>query len=251
MVWSWPEGLVIPLTPAKQNATPRVTFEKLLDSAAPQPPEVGETIDKLESTFHGMKFHARVTEPPDLRAWLGDEPDVRQLANFRLHPQSITSFRHSRTPAKADSSRIPSFMIRFPPVLDTMCLPRAAHRVCVDLIRTPQASARDVGRRSRFRGTTPHRPLLTSYAPNFRQSITDYTLFTPDDLEGRIGMIAGNINHIHQGVGQLLGDRLFAGGGHRTPVPGLYMCGAGTHPGGSVTGAPGYNAARVVLTDLN
>jgi phytoene dehydrogenase-like protein len=48
----------------------------------------------------------------------------------------------------------------------------------------------------------------------------------------------------------LLGDRLFTGGGYRSPVQALYMCGAGTHPGGEVTGAPGHNAAAAILGDL-
>jgi phytoene dehydrogenase-like protein len=92
--------------------------------------------------------------------------------------------------------------------------------------------------------------LVTEYAPNFRASIIDTALYTPLDMEQRVGLTDGSIHHLDHSVTQLLGDRLFPGGGYRTPVAGLYMCGAGTHPGGEVSGAPGHNAARVILSDL-
>ena len=91
---------------------------------------------------------------------------------------------------------------------------------------------------------------VTAYAPNFRRSILEWVVYTPADMERRLGLTAGNIHHLDHSATQLLGDRLFRGGGYRTPVPGLYLCGAGTHPGGEVSGAPGHNAARAVLADL-
>jgi phytoene dehydrogenase-like protein len=63
-------------------------------------------------------------------------------------------------------------------------------------------------------------------------------------------MTDGNIHHINHSAENLLGGRLFPGGGYRTPVRNLYMCGAGTHPGGDVTGAPGHNAAKFLLSEL-
>jgi len=92
--------------------------------------------------------------------------------------------------------------------------------------------------------------VVTGYAPNFRRSIIDSTVYTSLDMEQRVGLTDSNIHHLDHSAAQLLGDRLFPGGGYRTPIPGLYMCGAGTHPGGEVSGAPGHNAARVVLADL-
>jgi phytoene dehydrogenase-like protein len=63
-------------------------------------------------------------------------------------------------------------------------------------------------------------------------------------------MTDGNIRHIDVVPDQFLTDRPRAGWGHRSPVAGLYLCGAGTHPGGEVTGANGFNAARTVLDDI-
>jgi phytoene dehydrogenase-like protein len=93
--------------------------------------------------------------------------------------------------------------------------------------------------------------VLAQYAPNIRSVMRDWLLYTPLDIERRVGMTDGNIRHIDMVSGQLLSNRPLPGwSGYRTPVEGLYLCGAGTHPGGEVTGAPGHNAAHAVLRDL-
>ncbi|MCI4348549.1 MAG: FAD-dependent oxidoreductase, partial [Thermoplasmata archaeon] len=62
----------------------------------------------------------------------------------------------------------------------------------------------------------------------------------------------GNVTHLDQTLNQMLSFRPLLGWAHyRTPVDGLYLCGAGTHPGGGVKGAPGHNAAHVILEDLS
>ena len=92
---------------------------------------------------------------------------------------------------------------------------------------------------------------VSKYAPNFREAIIDWTLLTPEDIEERIGLTDGNIRHLDMVPQQMMSRRPLPGwSDYRTPVEGLYMCGAGTHPGGEVTGAPGHNAAHVVLGDL-
>ena len=74
---------------------------------------------------------------------------------------------------------------------------------------------------------------------------------TPLDLERTFGLTGGNIFQGAMSLSQLFSLRPVAGwADHRTPIDGLYLCGAASHPGGGVTGAPGYNAAREVLKDL-
>ena len=85
---------------------------------------------------------------------------------------------------------------------------------------------------------------LATYAPNLREAIVDWSLFTPWDLEQRVGLTDGNIRHLDIVPSQFLTQRPLPGyADYRTPIPGLYLCGAGTPPGGEVTGAPGHNAA--------
>jgi phytoene dehydrogenase-like protein len=91
---------------------------------------------------------------------------------------------------------------------------------------------------------------LANYAPNLKDLIRHCQVITPLDWEQQYGLTEGNINHGEMMLDQLLFMRPVAGyGQYRTPISRLYLCGAGTHPGGGVTGAPGYNAAREVLKE--
>jgi phytoene dehydrogenase-like protein len=91
---------------------------------------------------------------------------------------------------------------------------------------------------------------VTSYAPNFRSSIEEWRLITPLDLERVVGLTDGNIHHVDMIPSQLYGQRPMRGwANYRTPVPGLWLCGAGTHPGGDVSGLPGHNAAVAFLSE--
>ncbi len=75
-------------------------------------------------------------------------------------------------------------------------------------------------------------------------------VYTPLDLERVFGITEGNIFHGDICLEQLFFMRPLPGWSqYRTPIERLYLCGAGTHPGGGVTGAPGYNAARRILAD--
>ena len=89
---------------------------------------------------------------------------------------------------------------------------------------------------------------INGYAPNYRDAIIDWKLFTPPDLERRVYLTNGSIRHTDITVDQMLSQRFNHGAsGYSTPIKGLYLCGAGTHPGGEVTGAPGHNAAQAIL----
>jgi phytoene dehydrogenase-like protein len=92
---------------------------------------------------------------------------------------------------------------------------------------------------------------IGEYAPNVPNSILARQILTPLDLERTYGLTEGNIFHGDLSLDQLFFMRPVPGWSqYRTPVKGLYLCGAGAHPGGGVTGAPGYNAAHQALRDL-
>jgi len=91
---------------------------------------------------------------------------------------------------------------------------------------------------------------IAQYAPNVAGAILARQVLTPLDLERTYGLTEGNIFHGDLRLEQLFFMRPVAGWSqYRTPITGLYLCGAGTHPGGGVTGAPGHNAAHQVLRD--
>ncbi len=91
---------------------------------------------------------------------------------------------------------------------------------------------------------------LEEYVPNIRDIVVERQVLTPLDIERRFGITGANIFHGEMSLDQMYCMRPVAGWArYRTPVRGLYLCGSGTHPGGGVMGAPGYNAAREILRD--
>jgi phytoene dehydrogenase-like protein len=92
--------------------------------------------------------------------------------------------------------------------------------------------------------------IVETYAPGFRSSILGRQLLSTKGLERKFGLAGGDIMHGSMSLDQLWMARPVLGhGSYRGPLDGLYMCGAGTHPGGGVTGAPGHNCAHEVLAD--
>ena len=92
---------------------------------------------------------------------------------------------------------------------------------------------------------------VNRHAPNFRASILGSSTLTPLDLEREFGLAGGDIFHGALSLDQIWAARPILGhADYRTPVDGLYLCGAGAHPGGGVTGVPGHNASREMLRDF-
>lgn len=93
--------------------------------------------------------------------------------------------------------------------------------------------------------------VLYRYAPNMRNAILERYIQTPVDLEHLLGLLHGNVMHVDMSLDQMFFFRPLPELSHyRTPLKGLYLTGASTHPGGGVFGASGYNTARVVLGDM-
>jgi phytoene dehydrogenase-like protein len=92
---------------------------------------------------------------------------------------------------------------------------------------------------------------LAEYAPNIKDLIVQRAVISPQDLERTYGLPEGNPNHGEMTLDQFMHMRPIPGyARYRMPIGGLYLCSAGTHPGGGVTGIPGHNAAREILDDL-
>ena len=93
--------------------------------------------------------------------------------------------------------------------------------------------------------------MVDEVAPGFSESVLHREVLAPPDLERVFSLTGGNLFHGAMTLDRLLFLRPFPGlAPYRTPIPGLYLCGAGTHPGGGVMGACGRNAAHEILRDL-
>ena len=92
---------------------------------------------------------------------------------------------------------------------------------------------------------------LAEFAPNLKELIIARQVITPLDMEQTYGMSGGHIMHGEQTLDQFFAFRPLIGWAqYRTPISALYLCGAGTHPGGGITGGPGANAAREIIKDF-
>ena len=242
------DGQVIRSQLVISNADPKRTFLGLVgEEQLPAP--VAASIRTLPTTQATLKFHAAVGELPDFSRHLGADFNPELIATIGIVP-TTEYYRQSVQDAQDGTVTLcPVIDVQIPTVYDRTVAPAGKHIVSMwvrFLPVTPNVASWDALRHSVGNQLID---LLTGYAPNFRRSLIDWLVYTPADIERRVYMTDGNFRHTDHTAGQLLAHRLFPGGGHRTPIPGLYMCGAGTHPGGDVSGAPGHNAAHAILAD--
>ncbi|MFU8773630.1 MAG: phytoene desaturase family protein, partial [Anaerolineales bacterium] len=141
--------------------------------------------------------------------------------------------------------------LTIPSLLDNSLAPPGKHIMSVDVRYTPyhlESSNWDTKRESLGDQVVE---LLEKYSPGFMDLITGRQVLTPLDYERQYGLQEGCIYHGQMGLDQIAFMRPIPGfARYRTPIENLYLCGAGTHPGGGVTGLPGYNAAREIIYDL-
>ena len=148
-------------------------------------------------------------------------------------------------------SRQPYLDIAIPTILDPSLAPPGKHLMLINMQYAPYHLAEGDWDRKRDTLGKAVIETLETYAPGIRDLIIHSVVLTPLDLERRFGLPEGCIFHGQMGLDQLLFMRPVPGyGQYRTPIDNLFLCGAGTHPGGGVTGAPGYNAAREVIREL-
>ena len=169
---------------------------------------------------------------------------------MRICP-SVEYFERSWDDAKAGRpSSSPIMFVQIPTVYDDTLTPPGKHVMSVWSMYAPVQLREGTWQDARHAVGEHLIDTIAQYAPNFRDVLLDWELFTPVELEERVGLTDGNIRHL-----DITSQQMFAGrgsrsiSGYRTPIEGLYICGAGAHPGGEVTGAPGHNAARTVLRD--
>jgi len=148
-------------------------------------------------------------------------------------------------------SRAPYLDMSIPTILDDTRAPEGKHVLSATVRYAPyQLEERDwESEREAFGDHVV--AAIAQYVPGLPKSILHRQVLTPLDYQREYGLPEGSIYHGQMALDQLLSMRPIPGyGRYRSPVVGLYFCGAGAHPGGGLTGAPGRNAARVIARDL-
>ena len=232
------------------NADPKSTFLCLV-AEADLPREFVAKVRSLRTRSASLKFHAALKRLPAFDRFLRPGLDETSLAMIRALP-SVDAVEASWNDAMSGvPTRYPLMQIQIPSVLDPTLAPSGEHVMSVWVTYQPahvRNGSWDAVRREVGDALIDE---LAKYAPDIRECIVDWDLFTPEDISQRVAMTDGNIRHLDILPGQMLSDRPLPGwADYRTPIEGLYLCGSGTHPGGEVTGAPGHNAAQAVLARM-
>lgn len=148
-------------------------------------------------------------------------------------------------------SRRPYIELVLPSLSDPSLAPAGGHVLSAAVQYTPYALRQGSWETERQALLEAVVETISSYAPNLRSILLHAQVLTPQDLEQEFLLTEGQIHQGEHTLDQIFLMRPMPGwAGYRSAVPGLYLCGAGTHPGGGLSGLPGWHAARQILSDL-
>lgn len=230
------------------NADPRTTFLKLVDPIDLDP---NFLLKVRNYRAHGVsaKINLALSRVPTFTSVEGDT--ARLSGRIHVGPD-IDYLERAFDAAKYGAfSPEPYMEVTIPSLTDASLAPQGAHVMSIYVQYAPY-ELKDGdwnSRREEFADNVLS--VLTNYAPDLKSLIVARQIITPLDLEQTYGLSGGHIHHGEQTLDQFFTFRPLIGWAqYRTPIKGLYLCGAGTHPGGGVTGGPGANASREIIKDF-
>jgi len=234
------------------NADPRTTFLRLVDPTELDPDFLTK-IRNYRSTGAAAKVNLALAGLPSFAALKTAGADGAAELRGRIHiGPDIDYLERAFDAAKyGDFSHEPYMDITIPTLADPTLAPEGRH-VCSVYVQFAPYTLKEgdwASRREEFADAVVK--TLSTYAPNVADLILQRQIITPLDLEREYGLAGGHTLHGEMSLDQFYAFRPVIGWAqYRTPLRGLYLCGAGTHPGGGVTGAPGANASREILKDV-
>ncbi|NWJ07363.1 PYRD2 protein, partial [Crypturellus undulatus] len=268
------------------NASPQLTFLELTPREQ-LPKDFVQRIQQVDTRSPVTKINVAVDRLPNFLAAPNardDQPLPHHQCSIHLNCESSELLHRAFAEARDGRPSSRQVPVQVAPVTDrcwrccsrrSVMLPRAHTRpmieLCIPSVLDPGLAPRGCHVVSLFTQYTPPvlpggRPwdeaardayadtvfdCIEAYAPGFKASVIGRDVLTPPDLERIFGLPGGNIFHGAMSLDQLYFTRPAPGySAYRCPVPGLYLCGSGAHPGGGVMGAAGRNAARVALEDF-
>ncbi len=232
------------------NADPKQTFLELMDKGD-LPPSFRASIDGIKMDGNALKVNLILGELPNFTAYPGIEVGPQHKGTIHICPSLSYMEEAWRDAEQGIPSNHPMLECCIPTTYDDSLAPPGRHIMSIFVQYAPYHLK--VGTWDTLRDSYADRVIETlgNYAPNIKGAIIDRQVLTPLDLEREFGLTHGNIFHGDMVLSQLFSLRPLRGWAqYRTPVHNLYLCGSGTHPGGGVTGLPGYNAAREIMIDI-
>ena len=236
------------------NVNPKLLFQKLV-AAEHLDPDFRARIEGYRCGSGTFRMNVALSELPDFPALPGTSAQAHHGSGIIVAP-SLRYMEQAYFDARRYGwSRAPIVEMLIPSVLDSSLAPPGRH---VASLFCQHAHPR-IGDVLHGHTWDDHRDevadlmiaTVNAVAPNFARSVIGRRALSPLDLEREFGLIGGDIFHGALALDQLFSARPVLGhADYRMPIRNLYLCGAGAHPGGGVTGIPGRNAAREILRDV-
>lgn len=229
------------------NANPKLLYQRLVERAA-LPDDFAQAIDGYRCGSGSFRINVALSELPDFACLPGTGAQPHHASGILFAPSLDAMDRAWRDAEAQGFARTPIVEMLIPSVVDDTLAPKGTHVASLFCQQFKPDADWDNLKDSAVQAIFD---VVQSYCPNFRRAIVGWRAWTPLDLEREFGLIGGDISHGQMSPDQLFSLRpVFGYARYRGPIRGLYHCGAGAHPGGGVTGAPGHNAAREIVRDL-
>ncbi|MGP6158356.1 MAG: phytoene desaturase family protein, partial [Vulcanimicrobiaceae bacterium] len=226
----------------------RLTFETFLNPAL-LPPEFVAELRRIDYASASAKINVALAELPNFKACPGTEAGPQHRGTVHLCPDQDFIERAYDDAKYGRASREPVVECTVPSSVDPTVAPPGRHLMSMFCQYAPyelKDGIWDDAAKNAFANRCFD--VVERYAPGFKSSVLDRQILTPKDLEQRFNLTGGNIFQGAMSLNKLFMLRPAPGyASYRTPVERLFLCGSAAHPGGGVMGAPGWNAARVML----
>ena len=230
-------------------ADANVTFLKLMDPKE-LPAEFVAAIRRIDYGSATVKINVALSEPPQFRALPGTGVGPQHHGTMHICP-SLEYIERAYDDAKyGKPATNPMLECTMATALDSTLAPEGKHILSMFIQYAPYHLKDTTWEAERDRFADRCFDILNEYAPNFKAAVIDRQVLAPPDMERVYGLTGGNIMQGSMSPANMFSFRPAAGyADYRTPIRGLYLCGAAAHPGGGVMGACGLNAAREILKD--
>ena len=245
------DGTEIRAPRVASGADANVTFLKLMDRGD-LPAEFVEAVGNIDYASASCKINVALSELPDFTSVPGTAPGPQHRGTIHISPTMEYIERAYDDAKYGRPAERPIIEATIPSSLDDTLAPPGRFVMSMFTQYFPYHLAPGLSlAEEKEKYADRCFDLMTEFAPNFKRSVIARQILSPVDLEQRFGLTGGNIMQGAMSLSSLSFMRPVPGyADYRTPVRGLYLCGAATHPGGGVMGACGYNAAREILRDV-
>jgi phytoene dehydrogenase-like protein len=232
------------------NADVKCTFLKLVEATYLDPHFLLQ-VRNIRSRGSLAKLNLAIDKLPNFKGAGGSSAAAQLRGLIHIGPTLDYLERAADHAKYGHFSKEPYLEITIPSLSDPSLAPAGKHVMSIWVQHAPYDLRDGLWHEQRSALGDAVVDLLNQYAPGFKDSILHREILTPLDLEERFGLTEGHIYHAELALDQVFFMRPIPGWArYRTPIENLYLCGAGTHPGGAVNGLPGQNAAREILRDL-